>query len=62
MIAAWISFYNEQRFPKALGYRTPMLVWRTGPAAAAPSEGAVEMMDNAAGLASPSGPRSGCEA
>jgi hypothetical protein len=39
MIVAWISFYNEQRFRKALEYRTPMLVWRTGTAAAAPSEG-----------------------
>jgi len=27
-----------------------MLVWRTGMAAAAPSEGAVEMMDNATAL------------
>ena len=49
-IAAWITFYNEQRFHQALGHRAPMLVWRTGMAAAAPSEGAVEMMDNATAL------------
>ena len=50
-IAAWITFYNEQRFHQALGHRTPMLVWREGiAAAAARSEGAVEMMDNAAAL------------
>ncbi len=50
-IAAWITFYNTQRFHQALGHRTPMLVWREGmAAAAAPSEKAVEMMDNAAAL------------
>ncbi len=50
-IAAWISFYNTQRFHQALGQRTPMLVWREGMAAAAArSEGAVEMMDNATAL------------
>ena len=50
-IAAWILFYNTQRFHQALGNRTPMLVWRQGTAAAAASgAGAVEMMDNAAAL------------
>lgn len=46
-IAAWITFYNELRFHQALGHRTPMRVWREGRARAA-SEGAVEMVDNAA--------------
>ena len=50
-IAAWITFYNTQRFHQALGNRTPMLVWREGTAAAAASgAGAVDMMDNAAAL------------
>ena len=50
-IAAWTAFYNTDRFPPALGNRTPMLVWRDGTAAAAASgAGAVEMMDNAAAL------------
>ena len=44
-IASWITFYNEQRLHQALGYRTPMAVWRAGLAAAA-----VDMMDNAAAL------------
>ena len=48
-IAAWITFYNEQRFHQALGHRTPMAVWREGRALAA-NECAVEMMDNAAAL------------
>ncbi len=48
-IAAWITFYNELRFHQALGHRTPMRVWREGRALAA-SEGAVEMIDNAAAL------------
>ncbi len=48
-IAAWITFYNEQRFHQALGHRAPMLVWREGRPVAA-SERAVEMMDNAAAL------------
>lgn len=34
-IAAWIAFYNEQRLHQALGYRTPMAVWRSGRAAEA---------------------------
>ncbi|MBH0619334.1 transposase, partial [Salmonella enterica] len=50
-IAAWITFYNTQRFHQALGNRTPMRVWHEGTtAAAASSAGAVEMMDNAAAL------------
>jgi putative transposase len=44
-IASWIAFYNEQRLHQALGYRTPMEVWRSGLAA-----GAVDMMDNADAL------------
>ena len=43
-IAAWIEFYNEQRLHQALGYRTPMAVWREATAAA------VDMMDNATAL------------
>ena len=50
-IAAWVAFYNTERFHQALGNRTPMLVWREGTVAAAASGvGAVEMMDNAAAL------------
>ena len=50
-IAAWITFYNEQRFHQALGQRAPMRVWREAMAVAAVSrEEAVEMMDNAAAL------------
>src|SRR5262249_33984625 len=29
-IASWVRFYNHQRLHQALGYRTPMAVWRTG--------------------------------
>ena len=29
-IAAWFGFYNEGRPHQALGYRTPMTVWRAG--------------------------------
>ena len=39
-------FYNGQRLHQALGYRTPMAVWREGMANAA----AVDMMDNANAL------------
>jgi putative transposase len=42
-IAAWMKFYNNQRLHQALGYRTPMAVWREGMKA-------VDMMDNAAAL------------
>ena len=44
-IAAWIAFYNHRRLHQALGYRTPMAVWREGTAAQA-----VDMMDNAVAL------------
>jgi putative transposase len=45
-IGAWIDFYNERRLHQALGYRTPMSVWRSDMARA----GAVDMMDNAKAL------------
>ena len=45
-IAEWMEFYNGRRLHQALGYRTPMAVWRDGVAAAK----AVDMMDNAAAL------------
>lgn len=45
-IAAWMEFYNDTRLHQALGYRTPMAVWRQGMAAAT----AVDMMDNADAL------------
>ncbi|WP_157223588.1 integrase core domain-containing protein, partial [Rhodovulum sp. PH10] len=44
-IAAWITFYNEQRLHQALGYRTPMAVWRAGAA-----DEAVDMLDNVSAL------------
>jgi len=43
-IASWMKFYNGQRLHQALGYRTPMVVWREGMTA-------VDMMDNATALA-----------
>lgn len=50
-IAAWIAFYNTERFHQALANRTPMRVWRDAMAAATASgAGAVEMMDNAGAL------------
>jgi putative transposase len=48
-IAAWIAFYNSRRPHQALGYRTPMAVWRDGVIDATASE-AVDMMDNARAL------------
>jgi putative transposase len=45
-IAAWMEFYNGRRLHQALGYRTPMAVWREGMAGGP----AVDMMDNAAAL------------
>jgi len=44
-IGAYFAFYNKQRLHQALGYRTPMAVWR-----AAATTSAVDMMDNAAVL------------
>ena len=51
-ISSWIAFYNNQRPHQALGYKTPMAVWRegtTGPL----GEKAVNMtlrLDNAKGV------------
>jgi putative transposase len=42
-IASWMKFYNGQRLHQALGYQTPMAVWREGMKA-------VDMMDNATAL------------
>ena len=45
-IASWIAFYNDRRLHQALGYRTPMAVWRERMQAAK----AVDMLDNADAL------------
>ena len=41
-LSNWISFHNEERPHQALGYRSPMAVWRAGAAAKT-----VDMVDNA---------------
>jgi putative transposase len=51
-IAAWIAFYNTRRPHMALGYRTPMAVWRAGTTGALGGK-AVDMtlrLDNAHAL------------
>jgi putative transposase len=51
-IAAWIAFYNGRRPHQALGYRTPMSVWREGTIGPL-GEKAVDMtlrLDNAKGV------------
>ena len=45
-IADWMEFYNGRRLHQALGYRTPMSVWREAAAVAT----TVDMMDNATAL------------
>jgi putative transposase len=50
-ISSWIEFYNGRRLHQALGYRTPMAVWREGTVSAT----TVDMMDNAFAL--PTGPQ-----
>jgi putative transposase len=45
-IGSWIAFYNTRRPHQALGYCTPMAVWRAGVTGAE----AVDMMDNARAL------------
>jgi len=45
-IANWIAFYNDRRLHQALGYRTPMAVWRERMQASK----AVDMVDNADAL------------
>lgn len=41
-----MEFYNGRRLHQALGYRTPMSIWREGAAIVT----AVDMMDNATAL------------
>ena len=51
-IASWIAFYNGRRPHQALGYKTPMSVWRLG-TTGAPEDKAVDMtlrLDNAGAL------------
>jgi putative transposase len=48
-IAAWMDFYNHRRPHQALGYRTPMAVWREGAEAAGRGEGCGHV-DNAVAL------------
>jgi putative transposase len=53
-IAKWIGFYNQQRPHQALGYRTPMALWREGQRAVANAAGCGHV-DNADAL--PTGPQ-----
>jgi putative transposase len=51
-IASWIGFYNSPRPHQALGYKTPMSVWRLGTTGALDAT-AVDMtlrLDNACAL------------
>jgi putative transposase len=56
-IALWMAFYNSHRPHQALGYRTPMVVWREGGLTGPLGDRAVDMtlvlrtsLDNAAAL------------
>src|SRR5207245_3388902 len=44
-IASWFAFYNRQRPHQALGYKTPIAVWREGTSGRLGAK-AVDMMDN----------------
>ena len=46
-LLCWITFYNRQRPHQALGYRTPMAVWREGTTGPLGDEA---VMDNARAL------------
>lgn len=66
-IGAWFAFYNSQRPHQALGYRTPMAVWRAGVTGALGGS-AVDMtlrLDNARALSTcpqPQQPQQKCVA